>query len=87
MKFSNTLLGSAIATAIPGALAHPGAVWRQKLAEIERRGLAPIDSPEDSNELLGDLITPGPTTPVGKVGSSKDAFRLTLLTVNSFSRI
>jgi hypothetical protein len=67
MKFTNILLSSVMATTI---LAYPGAgKWKQTLAELQRRAAAPIDSPEDSTELLGDLISPGPTTPVGKVCS------------------
>jgi hypothetical protein len=70
MKFSVILLGSAIASALPGTLAHPGSKWAKKMVEVEaeisRRAATPIDSPEDSNELLGDLVTPGPSTPVGK---------------------
>ena len=69
MKFTNILLSSAMATTI---LAYPGAgKWKQTLAELQRRAAAPIDSPEDSTELLGDLVSPGPTTPVGKVRCSK----------------
>lgn len=73
MKFINILLSSALATTI---LAYPGAgkgagKWKQTLAELQRRAATPIDSPEDSNELLGDLLTPGPTTPVGKVCFSR----------------
>lgn len=65
MKFMNIALSSALATTI---LAYPGAgKWKNTLSELERRAATPIDSPEDSNELLGDLLTAGPTTPVGKV--------------------
>lgn len=65
MKFINIVLSSALATTI---LAYPNAgKWKQTLAELQRRAATPIDSPEDSNELLGDLLTPGPSTPVGKV--------------------
>jgi hypothetical protein len=68
MRFSALLLGSVLASA---SLAHPGSKWAKKMVELEaeitKRAATPIDSPEDSNELLGDLIKPGPTTPVGKV--------------------
>jgi hypothetical protein len=71
MKFGTVLLSSAIASALPGTLAHPGSQWAKKMTEIEaeivKRAAAPDNSPEDSNELLGDLVKPGPTTPVGKV--------------------
>jgi hypothetical protein len=68
MRLSALLLGSVLATS---SFAHPGSKWTKKMAEIEaeitKRAATPIDSPEDSNELLGDLVTPGPSTPVGKV--------------------
>jgi hypothetical protein len=37
------------------------------MAEIQLRAAAPINSVEDSNEMVGDLVSPGPTTPVGQV--------------------
>jgi hypothetical protein len=84
MKFTNILFSSAIASTI---LAYPGTgKWKQTLAELQRRAATPIDSPEDSNELLGDLITPGPTTPVGKVCLLKTSFNVYGLTLNSSSQ-
>jgi hypothetical protein len=69
MKLKNILLHSALASLIPAALAHPGHKWAAKLKEIQERAARPVDGPDDSSELLGDLVTPGPTTPVGKVRS------------------
>lgn len=70
MKLSNILLGSALASA---SLGHPGSKWAERMAEIEvevqRRAARPVDGPEDSNELLGDLVKPGPNTAVGKVNA------------------
>jgi hypothetical protein len=48
-------------------LAHPGQAWARKLREIQERAAAPISSPEDSFEMIGDLVTPGPVTPMGQV--------------------
>jgi hypothetical protein len=70
MKINNILLHSALATLIPVALAHPGQKWAAKLKEIQERAARPVDGPDDSSELLGDLVTPGPSTAVGKVRSS-----------------
>jgi hypothetical protein len=67
MKFNSILIHAALATLLPVSLAYPGNKWAVKLAEIQERAARPIDSPEDSNELLGDLVTPGPNTTVGKV--------------------
>ena len=39
--------------------------YEKTLQEIQARAAAPITSVEDSSELLGDLATGGPTTPVG----------------------
>ncbi|TID18868.1 class II peroxidase [Venturia nashicola] len=65
MKFINVVLSSALATTV---LAYPGAgKWKKTLSELQRRTATPVDSPEDSNELLGDLLTTGPTTSVGKL--------------------
>jgi hypothetical protein len=68
MKLINTLLGSVI---FSGAVAHPGNQWKEKLVQIEaevaRRAARPVDGPDDSSELLGDLVKPGPTSPLGKV--------------------
>jgi hypothetical protein len=73
MKFNNVILHSALATLIPAALAYPGNKWGAKLKEIQERAARPVDGPDDSSELLGDLVTPGPTTPVGKVRTSTAA--------------
>jgi hypothetical protein len=50
--------------------AFPGGNWRASIAEIRARAAAPITSPDDSNELIGDLLSPGPNTTVGQVGDS-----------------
>ncbi|KAF2429715.1 peroxidase [Tothia fuscella] len=69
MKLSNLLLGSALASAVP-SLAHPGSKWKETMveieAEIQRRAARPANGPDDSSELLGDLVKPGPSTQVGK---------------------
>jgi hypothetical protein len=67
MKTSDMLASLALLSAVPETLAHPGSVWKERLAEIQARAARPVDGPNDSSELLGDLVMPGPTTPVGKL--------------------
>jgi hypothetical protein len=63
-----TLLGSlALISALPEALAHPGSAWKAKVAEIQKRAARPARGADDSSELLGDLINPGPRTEVGRL--------------------
>jgi hypothetical protein len=67
MKFS-TIIYSSFALGFVAASPHGSAYgkeWAKKLAQIKARAARPIDSPEDSNELIGDLETLGATTPVG----------------------
>ena len=49
----------------PSAIAFPG--YGKVLADMQKRAAAPIDSVEDSNEMIGDLVSPGPTSTVGQV--------------------
>ena len=63
MRYS--LIGAAFAAIIPSVLAFPG--MEKAMTDIKARAAAPIASVEDSNELVGDLISPGPNTPVGQV--------------------
>jgi hypothetical protein len=47
-----------------------GRKWNATFAEIRKRVNdlpAPIAGPHDSDELLGDLVRPGPRTQVGQV--------------------
>jgi hypothetical protein len=67
MKPHSLLLQSSLLTFVVSSLAFPGEGWKARLGELRERAAAPIDSVEDSNELLGDLISPGPSTPVGMV--------------------
>ena len=63
-----SLLGTvALLSYIPETLAHPGSGWKAKIAEIQKRGARPADGPDDSSELLGDLVSPGPKTDVGRL--------------------
>jgi hypothetical protein len=66
MKGLAVFISAGLLALLPHIAAHPG--FRKHIAEIQARAAAPISGPEDSNELLGDLISPGPTTDVGKVG-------------------
>ena len=51
-------------------LAFPGGNWKVAIQEIKARAAAPITSPDDSNELIGDLLSPGPNSTVGQVRRS-----------------
>jgi hypothetical protein len=68
MKWSLAVV--ALASLIQHAVSHPGSKWAQKAAEIRERAARPVDGPDDSSELLGDLVSPGPSTTVGKVSIS-----------------
>jgi hypothetical protein len=79
MKSSTVLLASSLLSSVLAcgfanvARGSKAAVWKTKrselLATVNSTVLAtrPPDSPEDSNELLGDLVTQGPRTEVGRV--------------------
>ena len=67
MKSHSLIVQSCLMTLVAFTLAFPGEGWKAKLGELRERAAAPINSIEDSNEMLGDLISPGPSTPVGKV--------------------
>jgi hypothetical protein len=65
MRFS-TLLSISAALSFVTASPH-GAAWAKKLAEIKLKARADApDGVEDSDEMIGDLVSPGPTTPVGQ---------------------
>jgi hypothetical protein len=73
------------------ANAFPG--WNNRtLLELQKRanfsiaadqGLSPIRGPYDSDELIGDLIQPGPITRVGQVGRYEHSVVLSKLTTLS----
>jgi len=67
MRASNLLASVAFLAAVPETLAHPGNFWKEKLVEIQARAARPVDGPDDSSELLGDLATKGPKTDVGRL--------------------
>jgi len=69
MKFSTILYSSAaigLVAASPQGSAEKSQ-WTKTLAQIKERALLPPDGPEDSFEMIGDLVSPGPTTPVGEL--------------------
>jgi hypothetical protein len=71
MKFTSVLFSSALVglvAAAPQASAER-AQWVKTLAQIKERALLPPDGPEDSFEMIGDLVSPGPVTPNGKLVS------------------
>ena len=59
------LIQAVLTALLPLVFGFPG--YRKALADIKARAAAPITSVEDSNEMIGDLVSPGPTTPVGQV--------------------
>lgn len=67
MRVSDFLASLAILSALPETFAHPGNFWKEKLVEIQARAARPADGPDDSSELLGDLVNPGPKTQTGKL--------------------
>jgi hypothetical protein len=67
MKTVHILVHICLMVLLRSTMAFPGAAWKTKMAEIKARAAAPITSVEDSNEMLGDLVSPGPVTPVGQV--------------------
>jgi manganese peroxidase len=71
MKTATLLSLYAAASVIPGTLAWPGMTTtmqnlktkiKSRQADVDNDG----DSVNDSNEMIGDLVSPGPTTPVGQ---------------------
>jgi hypothetical protein len=79
MKFCTFLLTSSLLPSVFAcgfakvAKGSKAAVWKTKRSELLATvnstvfAARPPDSPEDSDELLGDLLTKGPVTQVGKV--------------------
>jgi hypothetical protein len=72
MRWENAFTQAVFAILLTGAEAYPGGKMTKLLDDIKivARGLAPIEGPQDSNELIGDLVTPGPTSPVGQVSTN-----------------
>ncbi|KAF2673131.1 heme peroxidase [Microthyrium microscopicum] len=65
MKTDSILFRIALFTLLGSTSAFPG--WAKQLEEIKRRDTGgAVDSAQDSTELLGDLVSPGPQTDVGK---------------------
>lgn len=69
MKFTSILFSFAlvgVVAAAPQASAEK-AKWVRTLAQLKERALLPPDGPEDSFEMIGDLVSPGPTTSIGRL--------------------
>lgn len=69
MRFSTIFYASAtlsFVTASPTSHAAHGRQWARKMAEIRARADNIDDSGEDSFELIGDLVSPGPTSKTSK---------------------
>ena len=69
MKGENLFSQAMLVMLLPSAIAYPGGKFAKTLEEIKikARGISPITGPDDSDELIGDLVTPGPTSDTGKV--------------------
>jgi hypothetical protein len=69
MKHEDLISQAMLVMLLPGAMAYPGGKLAKTLEEIKMkaRGISPITGPDDSDELIGDLVKPGPSTDVGKV--------------------
>lgn len=71
MKTDNTLLALLLASAVA---ARPGSKWagkfkelQQAAVEFDKRAPSAIRGPNDSDEMIGDLASPGPQTAIGQV--------------------
>lgn len=71
MKTDKTLLALLLASAVA---ARPGSKWAGKFAELQKaavefdkRDPSAIRGPNDSDEMIGDLASPGPQTAIGQV--------------------
>jgi hypothetical protein len=72
MKLDTFLTSSVLLALIGSTNGYPGGKhgsFAATFEEIKRRAAAPIAGPLDSNELIGDLLTVGPKSEVGKVRS------------------
>jgi hypothetical protein len=63
---ANHLLLAAIASLLKTATSYPSGGWTALMNEIQQKGIDPNTGPNDSSEMIGDLISPGATTPVGQ---------------------
>jgi hypothetical protein len=68
MKFEGIYIHALL---LLGISAYPGGKLSKTLEDIKikihSRGISPNTGPDDSFELIGDLVTPGPTSNVGKL--------------------
>ena len=64
MRGSHLIL-VAIASLLKTTTAYPSG-FTALLNEIRQKGVDPNTGPNDSSEMIGDLISPGATTPVGQ---------------------
>jgi hypothetical protein len=71
MKYDGIYVHSLFATLLLGVSAYPGGKLAKTIEDIKikvhARGVSPITGSDDSFELIGDLVTPGPTSSVGKL--------------------
>jgi hypothetical protein len=64
MRVNNFVL-AVLASLLP-ASGYPAGGWTALMNEIQEKGIDPNTGPNDSSELIGDLISPGAITPVGQ---------------------
>ena len=58
MRVSDLLASVVLVASVPTTVAFGGAAWKATIADIKARAARPVDGPNDSNELLGDLVSP-----------------------------
>jgi hypothetical protein len=63
---ANHFLLAVIASLLKTTTSYPAGGWTALMNEIRQKGIDPNTGPNDSFELIGDLISPGVTTPVGQ---------------------
>ena len=89
MKSDNLFSQAMLVMLLPSAIAYPGGKMAKTLEDIKMkvkaRGVSPIQGPDDSNELIGDLVKPGPTSDIGKVGFHDFVILGDCLTHNAYS--
>jgi Peroxidase len=63
---ANHLLLAALAGLLQSASGYPAGGWAALLRGIQQKAADPNTGPSDSSEMIGDLISPGAITPIGK---------------------
>jgi hypothetical protein len=82
MRVNNFVLQAVMASILQTSLGYPAGEWNAKFQEIQARGVDPNTGPNDSSEMIGDLIYPGAITPVGQARTHRHALYPGLFTDN-----